>query len=476
MLKTSFDPVYFETKGQDMQTKKNFAFICNSGDRRRASVAVLKLLKIQALILLTTGICGFGSMNPVHMSMAASCNITFSGQREINVDDITEVELMIEGDVVPGIFEGYVSYDPDVLEFVSGPDCIAGGEGTLRISDMGYESNTLARKYILNFRAVKIGTCEISMRGTPEIYEADLGYLMSVSSSKLSIEVKAAVKASSDASLGLIRVNPGTLQPAFDSGIYEYSVFLDHEITEIYISAAPADGKASVKIEGNTTLAVGQNRILILVTAEDGTVAKYVIYVARAEEGSAVGEMTEGDDTPSPPGDALEENRDNPGDSGSEASKTPQGWVFYATETDGEIFVIADSRYKVSRNLRNVTIPDSYRKTSIIISGNTITAYAPADSPDSDFLLLVLEKEGFEPALYSFDRVEKTIQRFDDSRIIAGNRTGSSYATIEEEELVKSYEKSLGTMTMVIAILSGVCMLLLIIVIRMAVKNRNELD
>ena len=111
-----------------------------------------------------------------------------------------------------------------------------------------------------------------------------------------------------------------------------------------------------------------------------------------------------------------------------------------------------------------------------MISGHTVTAYAPSNNPGSDYLLLILEKEGSQPAIYSFDRVEKTLQRLNDERIVVGSKTGSGYSTIEEEELVKSYEKSMGTMTMVIAILSGICMLLLIIVIRMALKNRNELD
>ena len=155
---------------------------------------------------------------------------------------------------------------------------------------------------------------------------------------------------------------------------------------------------------------------------------------------------------------------------------TSQGWAFYAEEADGSLYLTADSKYKVSRNAGDVEIPDGYNKTSVMISGHTVTAYAPANEPGSDYLLLILEKEDGKPELYSFDRVEKTLQRLDRSRIVLGNKTGSGYSTIDEEELVRSYEKSLGTMTMVIAILSGVCMLLLIIVIRMAIKNRNELD
>ncbi|MBO4415173.1 MAG: cadherin-like beta sandwich domain-containing protein, partial [Lachnospiraceae bacterium] len=405
-----------------------------------------------------------------------SCNIIFSAEKqEIMVDDPVTVELTIEGDVIPGIFEGYITYDSDVIEYVSGPDCIAGGEGTLRISDMGYGSTTLSRKYTLEFKGVKMGSSELSMRGTPEIYEADLGYLMSVSANKISVDVKASKQASSDASLGLIRINPGELSPAFSPDKYEYSVQVPFEVTEIYVSAAPNYPETEIKIEGSTNLSVGQNRILILTTAEDGTKGKYVIYVARAQEnenGDNNGaENMEGSNTEN----GENGNGDNNGGS-SDGTGNTDGWAFYAEEEGGTVFISAESRYKVSKNTQNVVIPDSYNKTSIMISGHTVTAYAPSHDPSSDYLLLILEKDGSQPAVYSFDRVEKTIQRLNEERIVAGNKTGSGYSTIEEEELVKSYEKTVGTMTMVIAVLSGVCMLLLIIVIKMALRNKNELD
>ena len=262
-------------KGQYMKTKMTGAGNCTLSGRRNASVAVLKLTKTKLLMLIFS-ICLVTVLTAnVTKVSASSCNITFStSQDEMMVGDTVTVELTIEGDVIPGIFEGYVSYDPDVIEYVSGPECIAGGEGTLRISDMGYGSTTLSRKYTLVFKGVKMGSSELSMRGTPEIYEADLGYLMSVSTNKISLEVKASKTASSDAALGLIRINPGELSPAFSPDKYEYSVQVPFEVTEIYVSAAPNDPQTEVKIEGNSNLSVGQNRILILTTAEDGTKGK----------------------------------------------------------------------------------------------------------------------------------------------------------------------------------------------------------
>ena len=46
--------------------------------------------------------------------------------------------------------------------------------------------------------------------------------------------------------------------------------------------------------------------------------------------------------------------------------------------------------------------------------------------------------------------------------------------SIEALELAESYEKSLNTLTIIIAVLSGLTLALLIIVISLSVKNKND--
>ena len=86
----------------------------------------------------------------------------------------------------------------------------------------------------------------------------------------------------------------------------------------------------------------------------------------------------------------------------------------------------------------------------------------------------MLQKEGCEPALYSYDRVEKTVQRYYVDINSRMQQTASGYATYDEAELKAGYEKTLGILTVVIAALCGVCMLLLIITIRLALKKREN--
>ena len=406
---------------------------------------------------------------------ASSASIEFSMDAEtVRVDDVIEVTLTLSADIVPGQFEGYISYNDDVLEYVTGPDTIAGGEGILKINDLEPDARYNVRKYELFFKATRIGTSDIAMRGTPEVYEAEMGYLMSVSSAPLTIKVQASMKASSDASIAALKITPGTLNPSFSPDIYEYNVTVPYETVDLLVSAGANHPAATVKIEGNTDLNVGQNRVLLLVTAEDGTVNKYVIYAAREakkETDNTSNDTTEPTVTPAPD----ETPKDSGNQSGGQTTANNEGFYFYATDEDESVILNAGSRYKIEKANDSIKIPDGYFKTSILISGHTVTAYSPTEDLSSDFLLLILSRNGGDPELYSFDRVEKTLQRYSSSK--GGNtigNTASGYSTLDEQELVEGYEKSLSSLTLVIAILSGVCMLLLILTIRMALKSRKK--
>lgn len=403
---------------------------------------------------------------PTVKTHASSAGIEFTGEpAEVRVGDVVTVTMTVNADVTPGDIEGYISYTDSVLEYVTGPECVAGGEGILKINDPDPDTGMSVRKYSMYFKAVKLGTFEIRMRGTPEIYEAESGYLMSVSSDSLTIEVQPAAKASSDASLATLKVNPGKLSPAFSPSVLEYNTEVSNDVTSLLVSAGANDATATVKIEGNSDLSVGSNRVLVLVTAEDGTIQRYVIYVTRAEAGEIPGTEDHSGET---------DTEDNTPKDDTKPENKPGSTYFYVTEEDGEVILNAGSRYSICEDVSTVAVPDGYFKTSVLISGHTVVAYSPKEDVSSDFLLLVLSHEGGEPELYSFDRIEKTLQRYSVKKGEAiGNKTTSGYATLDEQELVAGYEKSLSNLTMIIAVLCGVVMLLLILTIRMVIRARN---
>lgn len=96
--------------------------------------------------------------------------------------------------------------------------------------------------------------------------------------------------ASSNANLKEITINQGILSPAFKADQTEYVVYLPYEVTTFNASGATADSKASAAATGDVALEVGENKVTVVATAEDGSKKEYHITVMRmpqlgAEEG-----------------------------------------------------------------------------------------------------------------------------------------------------------------------------------------------
>ena len=91
---------------------------------------------------------------------------------------------------------------------------------------------------------------------------------------------------SSDASLSSLSLTGGTLDPAFSPAVTNYTATVPQSSSSVDVSATANDGNASFTINGsnNTTvaLAVGDNTIAIVVTAEDGATSQtYTVVVTR---------------------------------------------------------------------------------------------------------------------------------------------------------------------------------------------------
>ncbi len=74
------------------------------------------------------------------------------------------------------------------------------------------------------------------------------------------------------------------ISPEFSKDVLEYTINIPNEINEIDFGAVAEDEKSQVVVTGNTDLKVGENIVLIEVTAEDGTKQIYTIKVIKARE------------------------------------------------------------------------------------------------------------------------------------------------------------------------------------------------
>lgn len=115
---------------------------------------------------------------------------------------------------------------------------------------------------------------------------------------------------SSNNALASLTVSAGELAPAFDPTITDYTISLPLRTNKITFTATPSDSKATVQGDGEVALRGGENKVAVVVTAEDGSAKTYNITVKVAREptvffslnGESLGVMQDTDGVTPPAG------------------------------------------------------------------------------------------------------------------------------------------------------------------------------
>lgn len=90
---------------------------------------------------------------------------------------------------------------------------------------------------------------------------------------------------SNNTNLKVLSIEGVELTPAFSANVTEYSVKLvNYKEQSLKIDAKAEDEKATLKVEGNEEIKIGENVISITVTAEDGTTKVYKVTVTNEEK------------------------------------------------------------------------------------------------------------------------------------------------------------------------------------------------
>lgn len=396
--------------------------------------------KFRRIIFLQCILICFLYLSQCIAAHASSADITISSdKKEYWAGDVVEVYIDIEAELLPGDFEAYLLYPSDLLKYVSGPEIAENGDGEVFISDTVSEPSRNSRRYSLKFKARASGTAQLSLKDSPELYEYEEGYLVSVSVNEYSITILGASQNEDKPTATPKPVDKGS-EDKQGSGSGNGSG--SDGITN-------SDGKSG---SGSCTESGNGNG-----TGSDGNMnPSNTDSNGKSGSGSGTGNGT-----------------DNEPVTNSDSTEKGDKKKLSATADGGRIYLNADNTFEITdsgEDLSNLEIPEGYRKTSMVIDGLKIPVYA---KDDTDAFMLIPVKDGEETVLYSYDRKEKTLQRYNpESRetVVKNIMTDS----IEALELANSYEKSLNTMTLIIAVLGGLAMSLLIIVIRMALKNRGD--
>lgn len=77
--------------------------------------------------------------------------------------------------------------------------------------------------------------------------------------------------------LSSLTVSAGTLTPAFDPAVTEYTLSLPQGTEKLTLTATPSDSNATVQGDGELTLQEGENTLPLVVTAENGDTKTYTV-------------------------------------------------------------------------------------------------------------------------------------------------------------------------------------------------------
>lgn len=392
--------------------------------------------------------------------LAASANITLSTKDEVYEKGKTfTVEIKVNSKASIGDFEGFLTYDEDVLEFVSEASFIAGGKGLIKISDINVVNGETSKKYVVKFRAKETGTSAVAFRETPSVYDFDEGITMSVSSNQLDIEVAAKALASDNGDLKELKVEPGRLSPDFDPNITTYSVNVNEGIDQMIISSIPSHEKASVSIEGNKALKPGENTIEIIVKAESGVKKIYKLTVLKEEKKEDDIKETE---------DGLSNNEEET----DEYTNKEDTVILSKPEIikeNGGLYYQNGYKYQLLTPGTETSIPEGYIVTSMIISNTSVEVYSLKGRPDAEFVLIYAKGPTGLEGFYRFDKLENTLQRYDNTASINIGELENS-----DSKNTDSNESRLIIMGVMLIVLTAICIILALSLVQSNTHNKRR--
>ena len=397
------------------------------------------------------------AMLPVQTVQAASATITLTTDtEEIHAGDTVEVKLTIKADATIGDFEAFLSYDDTIFEFYSAASCITGGAGFLKVADIGASPSAQERTYRIYFKALVQGECEVALYDRPVVYCYTDGTEMSVTGVNKIFQVLPSFSASSNSRLSalyLVDDQPATvtLSPAFQPETTLYYAAVDYMSDMVIVSAIAEDSLANVEVAGGKNLNHGNNEVLVTVTAEDGSRTVYTIYVYRSE---------------------LMEEPEEPVVQEPEETVIPLTPGISLEEMPEQVVITEYHTYTVCEKPEEFVLPDGYVKTTLMINEIMVDAYAKQGENPEEFLLLVLKNEAGEVNWYRYDRKEQTLQRVNEEEYVVTQVIQSNDDSLKQA--IKEYEAHQSMLTIAVALLFGICFVLLMIILWLCIRRKNR--
>lgn len=386
----------------------------------------MKLLKKSfiSLVLLCTML-----LATVQVSHAASFSVS-AGQSTVSVGRTVSFTITVPAGCQAWTYS--VSYSGN-LTLQSGDLAPMGFEGYNRVNQLVFRANDTGTG------TVWISKGSFSMDGTNNETPSGSASVTIVSASTPDdSEPDYTPSESANNALSTLTVSAGTLTPAFDPAVTEYTLSLPQGTEKLTLTATPSDSKATVQGGGEVTLQPGENKLSLVVTAENGDTKTYTITAKVAQAptlffncgGAKLGVVKDVEGVTPPTGFAAAAPVSHGGD-------TLPIWVdangkhtlVYLVDEQG---VAGFYLYSQTEGVLSPYLPLAYGGATYIYTGipadkavmpgleataveafsQTLSGWRYEDAAMADFVVLYLMDGDGQYGYYTYDTKNATLQRF----------------------------------------------------------------
>ena len=239
--------------------------------------------------------------------------------------------------------------------------------------------------------------------------------------------------------LSTLTVSAGTLTPAFDPAVTEYTLSLPQGTEKLTLTATPSDSNATVQGDGELTLQEGENTLPLVVTAENGDTKTYTVTAKVAQaptlfldyNGQRLGVVKDVSQVTPPAGFAPAEPITYSGDtlpiwtdvSGKRTlvylmdEKTSAQGFYLFSQTAGVqspyLPILCGSVTYIYTDIpKELSSVPGLTPATVKAFGQTLNGWTYNDASLKDFCVLYLMDDAGSYGYYTYDSREETLQRF----------------------------------------------------------------
>lgn len=259
----------------------------NRGNQRKHNrkITMRFLANMMAIVLL------FGCLLVPDIEAKADNLYIALSDTTVKIGDTITVSVTVPAGVSATV---NLTYPMDLLTYSSASDTASANAGTVSMTIGSYGSSNKRSVGTVTFQAKSSGKATFS--AAAPIAGNQEGDRVSVTGASASVNIKNETgddaengdnaNKSSDNSLSSLTLSAGKLSPAFKYNITNYTAEVENDVTSVVVSAKANNENATVEsVKGGEKLVVGSNKIQIVVKAENGVTATYVVNVTRKAAG-----------------------------------------------------------------------------------------------------------------------------------------------------------------------------------------------